>query len=197
MGYQQKEYIQRWQTGLESGMSGDYQISKRIRRYMLEKTHNQCEICGWNKVNVFTNQVPLEIHHIDGNYTNNKEDNLQVLCPNCHSLTENYKGLNTGQGRAGRIKYTPKKKYYCIDCGKEVSKIGALRCSECNRKAQRVVERPSREELKNMIRIIPFTKIAEQYHVSDKAITKWCISENLPSRKKDIKIISDEEWKKI
>ena len=59
------------------------------------------------------------------------------------------------------------------------------------------VNRPSREELKNLIRYIPFTVIAEKYKVSDKAISKWCIAENLPSRKKDINNYSDEEWNKI
>jgi hypothetical protein len=45
-----------------------------------------------------------------------------------------------------------------------------------------------------MIRTTPFTTIAKQYGVSDKAVSKWCKSENLPYRKKDIKSYSDEEW---
>jgi len=61
----------------------------------------------------------------------------------------------------------------------------------------RKVERPTREELKQLIRHVPFVKLAEQYGVSDKAIAKWCIAENLPSRKKDILLYSDEEWDKI
>ena len=38
--------------------------------------------------------ISLEVHHIDGNGKNNSLDNLQLLCPNCHSQTENYKGKN-------------------------------------------------------------------------------------------------------
>lgn len=52
----------------------------------------KCENCGlesWLDV-----PIPLEIHHIDGNHTNNELDNLQVLCCNCHALTTNYKGKN-------------------------------------------------------------------------------------------------------
>jgi hypothetical protein len=87
--------------------------------------------------------------------------------------------------------------YYCIKCNKNtVSKENGT-CRECANKANRVVERPSREELKNMIRNIPFTQIAEDYGVSDKAITKWCKTYNLPSRKGDIKQYSDEEWSNI
>ena len=34
----------------------------------------------------------LELHHIDGNRYNHKKDNLEWLCPNCHSLTSNFRG---------------------------------------------------------------------------------------------------------
>lgn len=44
---------------------------------------------------------------------------------------------------------------------------------------------------------MPFTRIGEKFGVSNKAITKWCVSENLPSRKKDINSYSDEEWEFI
>ena len=38
--------------------------------------------------------ISLELHHIDGNNTNNTLSNLQYLCPNCHALTDNYRGKN-------------------------------------------------------------------------------------------------------
>lgn len=89
-----------------------------------------------------------------------------------------------------------KKKHYCIDCGKEISK-GAKRCKDCATKNQRVVERPTREMLKNLIRIKSFVELGKQYGVSDNAVKKWCKNYNLPSRKTDIKKISDEEWSSI
>lgn len=46
--------------------------------------------------------INLEIHHKDGNHNNNSLDNLQLLCPNCHSYTENYRGKNN----TGKIKVT-------------------------------------------------------------------------------------------
>ena len=55
----------------------------------------------------------------------------------------------------------------------------------------------NRETLKKLIRTKPFTKIGEQYQVSDNAIRKWCIKFNLPSKKKDINSYSDEEWENI
>lgn len=93
------EYIRRWKNGKESGMRGKTNISRHIRKYLIEKHNNSCEKCGWDKVNLITGNSPLEIHHIDGDHTNNKEDNLELLCPNCHSLTDTFKSLNNGKGR--------------------------------------------------------------------------------------------------
>ena len=39
-------------------------------------------------------EIALELHHIDGDTTNNELSNLQYLCPNCHALTKNYRGKN-------------------------------------------------------------------------------------------------------
>lgn len=72
----------------------------------MEKYDCRCSQCGWNKRNQFTGNIPLEIHHKDGDHTNNDENNLDLLCPNCHSLTETYKAANKGQGRKARKKYT-------------------------------------------------------------------------------------------
>ena len=100
--YEYKEYIKRWKSGEESGLSGRFGISNHIRRYLFEKNDSKCERCGWSEENEFTKSIPLEIEHIDGDYRNNKEENLALLCPNCHSLTSTYKGANKGNGRVGR-----------------------------------------------------------------------------------------------
>ena len=62
---------------------------------------------------------------------------------------------------------------------------------------QRMVERPTRKELKDLIRTLPFTQIAKKYNVSDNAIRKWCDKFNLPRKTTEIKQYSDEEWSKI
>ena len=52
----------------------------------------KCEKCGlqeWQGQN-----IPLQVHHIDGNHYNNVIDNLQILCPNCHAQTDTYAGKN-------------------------------------------------------------------------------------------------------
>lgn len=103
--YQHEQYIERWKNGEENGLSGEYNLSKHIRRYLLTKNNCKCEMCGWGETNKFTGNIPLEVHHKDGDYTNNKEENLQLLCPNCHSLTETFKSHNKN-GRKGRSKYS-------------------------------------------------------------------------------------------
>ena len=196
--YQSKQKIQEWKNGSFDGMSGKYGLSKIIRKYMLEKTNYACELCGWNKINPITGKSPLEIHHKDGNYKNNKEENLQVLCPNCHSLTSTYKALNKDgrEDREGLIGRKNLNQNYCIDCGTPIGE-NSIRCRNCANKTK-ITEKPiSREDLKQRIRIEPFTQIAKDFKVSDKTISKWCAGYGLPATKKEIKKYTDLEWETI
>ncbi len=92
-------YIKRWKAGLEDGMRGQGMISRHIKRYLLDKFDSKCSKCNWNEVHPITGNIPVEVEHIDGNHKNNKEENLTLLCPNCHSLTGTYRNLNKGNGR--------------------------------------------------------------------------------------------------
>ncbi len=97
-------YIKRWKYGKEEGVRGiaTKNMSGHLVRYVMEKYEDKCARCGWSKVNEFSGKTPLEIDHMDGNSENNNESNLILLCPNCHSLTSNYKNLNKGNGRLWR-----------------------------------------------------------------------------------------------
>ncbi|OGN18821.1 MAG: hypothetical protein A3I32_02765 [Candidatus Yanofskybacteria bacterium RIFCSPLOWO2_02_FULL_45_10] len=99
--YQFRDYIQKWKIGKLSGLSKQGLVSPQIKRYLREKHNNQCCLCGWTKVNPITKKVPLVADHIDGNWRNNLESNLQLVCPNCDSLSPTYKGggKNIRQGR--------------------------------------------------------------------------------------------------
>ena len=60
-----------------------------IKKYLIITKGHKCELCELTKwCNI---KIPLEVHHTDGNYKNNNIDNLQLICPNCHSLTPNYR----------------------------------------------------------------------------------------------------------
>ena len=76
-------------------IKGDYVQTNKLRKKLLKEGLKQhvCECCQntiWNN-----ESIPLEVHHKDGDKTNNDIENLQLLCPNCHALTDTYKGKNT------------------------------------------------------------------------------------------------------
>ncbi len=69
----------------------DYRCSWRLReRYKRLTGIQHCEQCGLSEWQ--GQAIPLEIHHLNGNNTDNRIDNLKLLCPNCHALTDNYRG---------------------------------------------------------------------------------------------------------
>jgi hypothetical protein len=100
MDYQYERYIAAWKRGDENGLKNSLGIvSNHVKRYLREKYNDRCSECGWSRVNPFTGKVPLVADHIDGNWQNNTEDNLRLLCGCCDSLTESYCGSNRGKGR--------------------------------------------------------------------------------------------------
>ena len=200
-------------------MNNNYKYVKnsreRLKQRMIYVMGDRCQCCGYNKC-----QSALEFHHINPEEKDftlaanaNKGWSLIVpelkkcvlVCANCHREIE--AGLiqspNSSfiEERANEISQIindlkSHKLYYCKNCGKEIYK-GSTYCSECSHKLQRKVERPSREELKQLIRTTPFTQIGKRFGVSDNAIKKWCDSMNLPRTKKDINSYSDKEWESI
>lgn len=71
-----------------------------IRSTLRREIGNYCSNCKRAKWRGYP--IALEVHHIDGNAGNNLGSNLQLLCPNCHSITDTWKGKNRGNGRAAR-----------------------------------------------------------------------------------------------
>lgn len=139
-------------------------IKKRIFRDKIKE--KRCEKCGlftWNE-----KEIPLELHHIDGNRWNNNLDNLKILCPNCHSQTKNNSGNSKKQFS---IVKTSKKINVCIDCGKEIY-YKSTRCRNCESK-KRVVFNFDADTIKEEVKKLGIVKTARKYGVSHTTIRRW------------------------
>ena len=94
--HQHKQRIENW---LNDGITPGIKV---IRRYLREKYNSTCTSCNLSEW--LDKPITLEVEHIDGNSENDNENNLTLLCPNCHSQTPTYKAKNKGNGRHSRMK---------------------------------------------------------------------------------------------
>lgn len=69
----------------------------KLRLFKENVKQKRCEVC--HRKEWLGRNIPLELHHINGINTDNRLGNLQILCPNCHALTDNYRGKNIGSSR--------------------------------------------------------------------------------------------------
>jgi hypothetical protein len=145
------------------------------RLYEAGLRRRECELCGqgedWNG-----KQMSLILDHINGVATDNRLENLRIVCPNCAAT------LDTHCGRKNRLSREPRN---CLHCGKEfVPKYARHRyCSHpCGihskgprepRPERRKVERPPYERLMAEIAETSVLAVARNYGVSDNAVRKW------------------------
>ena len=162
-----------------------------LRRYYLQGNYTsyECSIC--NQQPIWQNkELTLILDHINGDNTDDRLENLRWVCPNCNQQLETTSGGN-------KRRYAKK---YCPDCGVEIHHLSE-RCKACHlkmRKNQSGATIPiTRNELKNLIRTMPFTKIGIQFNVTDNAVRKWCDNYNLPRRVSEIKTYSDADWELV
>lgn len=185
--YKHKIYIEKWKSGIVDGGIGNWgDISGHIRKYLFEKYNNKCSKCGWGEINPYTKTIPLEVEHMDGNAMNHSEQNLTLLCPNCHALTKTYKGANRGNGRG--LTWTPSEKTirfevikkekierFCAYCGKLLTNRQKIYCSkECKNKDYHK-NRPSKEELIEDLKTMTMIAMGNKYNVSNNTVKNWCI----------------------
>ena len=100
--YQYLARVERWKKREESGLSSIGLVSSYVKTYLRKKYGNKCCLCGWSQTNTTTGIVPLVADHIDGNWRNNTEENLRLVCPNCDALSPTFAALNKVNGRPMR-----------------------------------------------------------------------------------------------
>lgn len=91
--------VENWKNGLDNGVTGGIALKPAIKKYIWDKYKAQCAKCGWNTPHPVSGKPPLEVDHINGDWQDNREENLILLCPNCHALTLTYRSRNNGHGR--------------------------------------------------------------------------------------------------
>lgn len=138
-------------------------LASDVRKRLIEfKIKNEiCENCGildWQD-----KKLTLQLHHINGSHTDNRIDNLQILCPNCHSQTKNF-GTRNIKHKIINIKQ--------CSCGKIIHKT-SISCQGCNNKKHKTkINWPSVEYIVKQLKIRPFIDLAQELGVSDNAIRK-------------------------
>lgn len=171
--------------------------SSKRKIELIELKGGKCERCGYNK-----NLSALEFHHIDSNNKSfnidgrnlanksfdellNESNKCILLCANCHREIhhEDYNLITLEQLLIENENFLKKEKeiFVCKNCGKILSygnKSGL--CSECYiKQSYRTKEKPSKEELENLLKQYSLNKIGKMYGVTHNVVKKWGINYNL------------------
>lgn len=168
---------------------------------LIDYKGSKCEKCGYDR-----NISALEFHHIDSstkifnidgrNLANRtyeelceESDKCMLLCSNCHKEIHNSNKeisiVRTIVEENKNIINKHKEIKFCKDCGKillEVNKSGY--CAACYGKHTRKVERPTKEELSNLLANNSLNKIGKMYGVTHAAIKKWAVNYGLINERK-------------
>jgi Zn finger protein HypA/HybF involved in hydrogenase expression len=135
----------------------------KVRLIRRGKT-NECAECGmgpeWNG-----RPLVLQLDHVNGIYNDNREENLRLLCPNCHSQTETFTGRN---GMPAKVP--------CRHCSFP-NRPTAQRCSSCrrwqfDRSGKNKISWPEDEELAAMVLTTSYSAVGRKLGVTDSAVRK-------------------------
>lgn len=178
--HRSNRHIQKWLDGTWNGAMASGELSPSVRKFLLAEANYKCSECGWDKINLTTGKVPLEVDHVDGISTNNERSNLKVLCPNCHSLTPTYKSLNK-TGRAWRKNYNqfelkgrkPVQPKSLCECG-TIKERAAKSCRECDKKRRKEqTSYPPIPEILSKVEEIGMSAYAKTLGMSDSGVRKY------------------------
>lgn len=160
-----------------------YTNTTNLKEKLINKgiKEHKCECCGlteWNE-----KPIPIELNHINGENTDNRIENLEIICPNCHAQTPTYRRKNkksainkTKKDRYEKYKNTPvivKVVNNCIVCGSETE--NKYYCSTKCYKSEQSKNIPTIDEILESFKTEKsFCAVGRKYDVSDNAVRKWC-----------------------
>ena len=151
---------------IEILVKGSQYGSNNLRKRLIKEgiLPNLCSECGigpeWNG-----KSLTLQLDHFNGDSSDNRLENLRILCPNCHSQTRTF----TGRALFGRYRRDPKR---CA-CGAVIYRKSD-RCKSClGRHVESKTKWPPVEELARSVVQTSYTKVAAGLGVSDNAVKKY------------------------
>lgn len=172
---------------LKKGVRYKASLLKRLVKEGYKK--EECEICGLSEW--LGKPIGFHLHHKDGDRENNELENLQVLCPNCHSQTENYAGKKNikpptikktdehkkalrGISEDGQRFYDGYGNYklLCPMCKKNFMNKNAEMCRHCYNEEQRK-PKIKKEELFELLQTQSYNSVAKLLGRDSGTISLW------------------------
>lgn len=126
-----------------------------------------CAFCGidsWRG-----NAITLELDHINGQRSDNRLENLRVLCPNCHSQTPTWRGRNNARKQT---KSTTTRYDRCTVCGASKALTTSIKCVACSGTRTFKIVWPKPTELIDMVERFGYSKTGRVLGVTDNAVRK-------------------------
>jgi hypothetical protein len=133
-----------------------------------------CELCGqgekWQG-----KRMSLILDHINGEATDNRIENLQMVCPNCAATLETHRGRNKGSRDPRPCDYCreefeprgPAQRFCSVECA------GPGKADHAPRPERRKVDRPPYDQLMAELAASNYSAVGRKYGVSDNAVRKW------------------------
>lgn len=185
-------------------------IKKKLFEYGLKQY--VCEYCGLSEW--LGEPIPLQVHHENGIHNDNRLENIKLICPNCHALTDTFAGKNidrSKQKKKEKKKRVAKKgisedgkrlydgygnyKVLCPVCKIHFMNKEATQCRECYKKEQRK-PKITKEELFNILKTNSYTSAGSILGVDKDTVSRWhkyYVNEENQRNDNEVKIIGSDK----